>query len=91
MGQVSPADRRKNLLIQIAHLLLLLHSPPQDLADTPIGDLQDAGNVTGSCSGMGQLHNLLPRAVRKGSPIHVDATQLIDPAVAGGAATKQGR
>lgn len=59
------------------------HAPAEYLGDAAVGDLQDPADVAGPRAGVRQLHDLLPRRVRKRSPIDVDPSELVDAAVAG--------
>ena len=57
-------------------------SPAQYLGDAAVGDLEDPGDVAGPGSLVRQLHDLLPRGVGQRAPVHVDAAQLVNTAVA---------
>lgn len=62
--------------------------PAENLGDTAVGDLQDARDVARPGARVRQLYDLLPGAVRQGSPVHIDPAQLVDPTVACSRASK---
>lgn len=56
--------------------------PAEDLGHAAVRHLQNARDVAGPSPTVGQLHDLLPRGVGQGPPVHVHPTQLVDTTVA---------
>ena len=69
-------------MVNVFTKLLLIFSPSEYLGDASIGDLEDPGDVAGPGALVRELHDLLPRGVGQGPPVHVDAAQLVNTAVA---------
>ena len=65
------------------NLKLIILLPAENFRHTSIGDLQYSRDITRSGTRMGQFDNFLSRGIRQRSSVDVNATQLIDTAVAG--------